>query len=293
MSTAPVSFSELEATVTPAAPVTPQVTPAATEPVAPATPQFTEADAQTLRTFADAGITLTSYQDLLQAKEIVNKLPELLKTNPRLVTAEIAKADPTAYRNLLTAVSDEWYEVIGQYESKNTPTNGVASSTATSAPNPQLEQRLNEQSAQIASLIAERNQEKSERQQASMVSSYNKAIGDLMGKLPEGVPATAKEFIELKTQRLIWQDVAARDRVSKGIYVDVPKYFAQASAQATADIKAATDSEHNARKGVEARGGKEITPAAEAVNGTQAGPNEDPIWGDSGIARDVSAALKR
>lgn len=288
MSTTQVSFSELEAAAKPAPAVEPQATPAATE-ATPATPQFTEADAQALRTLADLGITPQNAQEFIQAKSALANLPALLRSNPKTVLAEIAKNDPEAYNAVLESASDEWYEKYVREHPESQTTNGSPSRTATSH-----DPRIDQLQSQVASFIAERNQEKSERQQANMVSSYNKAIGELMGKLPDGVPSTAKEFIELKTQRLIWQDPQARDRVSKGVYVDVPKYFAQASAQATADIKAAASSEHGARQAVEARGNREIVPAAEAVNG-QAGdrPNEDPIWGSSGLARDVQAALKQ
>ena len=115
----------------------------------------------------------------------------------------------------------------------------------------------------------------------------------LLAKLPTDVPETTRDYIRLKTQELVYKDNAAATRVANGTYVDLPKYFAEASAKATADIKASAGKEHSARQAVEQRGGKEITPAAEAVNGvSHDAPGQDPIWGDSGMMKDLQTALK-
>ena|SRR5579864_354407 len=294
MGTSPsVSFSELEAAATPQAPAVPAATPAATlepaAPAAPVTPQFTEQDIQTLKTFADAGITLTNYQQLLQASDLIQKLPNIIKTNPRILTAEIAKADPQAYDNLLEAISDEWYEVKGK-KLEHTAQGGASS--AASSTDPRMESALAAVNAKLEGLIQDRNQEKSARQQADIMAGYNSAMDGLLGKLPADVPETTKDYIRLKTQELVYRDRGAADRVAKGTYVDLPKYFAEASAKATADIKASAGKEHAARSAVEQRGGKEIVPAAEAVNGTQEQtPGQDPIWGNDGMMKDLQKAL--
>lgn len=284
-----VSFSELEAAALPPKPAESAAPPATPEaPATPAPPQFTEQDVQTLRTLSDAGITLTNYQQLLQANELLQKLPNIIKTNPRVLTAEIAKADPQAYDALLEAISDEWYEVKGKRLEH--PAQGGASSAA-SSPDPRMEAALASLNSKLEGLIQDRNQEKTQRQQADIMSGYNTAMDGLLGKLPADVPETTKDYIRLKTQELVYRDSGARDRVAKGTYVDLPKYFAEASAKATADIKASAGKEHAARAAVEARGGKEIVPAAEAVNGTPASPSEDPIWGDTGMQSDLKKAL--
>jgi len=284
-----VSFSELETAAPPPKPAESAVPPVVTEEAAPATPppQFTEQDIQTLKTFADAGVTIQNYQQLLQANQLIQKLPDIIKTNPRVLTAEIAKADPEAYKNLLEAVSDEWWEVIGKKLPQNTAQNGASS--AVPSPDPRIDQLQ----AQLQGLIQEKNQEKSQRQQQAIMTGYNSAMDGLLAKLPEGVTDTTKDYIRLKTQELVYKDNAAATRVANGTYVDLPKYFAEASAKATADIKASAGKEHEARRAVESRGGKEITPAAEAVNGTQDAPGQDPIWGDSGMMKDLQTALKR
>jgi hypothetical protein len=291
MGTPAVSFSELETATKLATPAAAPVTTAATEPTAPAPPQFTEQDISTLRTFADAGITLTNYQQLLQANDLMQKLPGILKSNPRILTAEIAKADPQAYDTLLDAISDEWYEVKGKKLEQQTA-NGGASSTATST-DPRLESEVTTLKSQIANLIQERNAEKSERQQTALMEGYNSAVSGLLKKAPDTVTENTKDHIRLKTQELIFKDPAARNRVAQGIYLDVAKYFAEASALVTADTKASAEKEHARRAEVEARGGKEIVPAAENVNGaTEQNPNEDPIWGNAGMMKDLQAAIK-
>jgi hypothetical protein len=290
MSTTPsVSFSELEAQVIPPKPAESTVTPAATETVTPPPPSFTEQDISTLKTFSDAGITIGNYQQLLQANQLIEKLPAILKSNPRILTAEIAKADPEAYDRVLDSISDEWYEVKGKKLEQTAQ--GTASSNASST-DPRIESKLTQLTTQLEGLIQDRNQEKTQRQQAAIMTGYNSAMDGLLGKLPEGVTDTTKDYIRLKTQELVYRDQGAADRVARGTYVDLPKYFAEASAKATADIKASAGKDHAARAAVEAKGTKEVVPAAEAVNGTQSAPNEDAIWGDTGMMKDLQTALK-
>jgi hypothetical protein len=287
MATPSVSFSELEAAAKPAPAAEAQVTPAAIEAPPPPPPQFTDQDLQTLKTFSDAGITLENYQQLLQASQLIQKLPELAKTNARVITGELAKADPAAYKNFLETVSDEWWEVIGSKDPRNQPAQGSASS-ATPSPDPRIDQLQ----TQLQALIQDRNQEKTQRQQQAIMSGYNSAMDGLLAKLPADVPETTKDYIRLKTQELVYRDSGAASRVANGTYVDLPKYFAEASAKATADIKASAGKEHAARAAVEAKGGKEIVPAAEAVNGTQEQtPGQDPIWGNDGMMKDLQRAL--
>jgi hypothetical protein len=289
MSTNAVSFSELEAQVTPPKPAESTVPPLPAEPVVATPPSFTEQDVSTLRTFADAGITIENYQQLLQANTLIQKLPAILKSNPRILTAEIAKADPEAYDRVLDAISDEWYEVKGKKLEQTAQ--GTASSNAPST-DPRIESKLTQLTTQLEGLIQDRNQEKTHRQQQAIMTGYNSAMDGLLGKLPEGVTDTTKDYIRLKTQELVYRDQGAADRVARGTYVDLPKYFAEASAKATADIKASAGKEHAARAAVETRGGKEVVPAAEAVNGTQTAPSEDAIWGDTGMMKDLQTALK-
>jgi hypothetical protein len=294
MATQSVSFTELESAATPAATATPQAAPAENAPAPPAQapPQFTESDLQTLRTFADAGITLTTYQDLLQAKQVVDKLPMIIKTNPRALTAEILKADPEAYDNLLEAVSDEWYEVKGKRLEQRQP-HGASSTAASEPQDPALARQVATLTGQLQGLINERNQENTARQNKAIQDGFETSIESLISKLPKDVPEMAIDYARMKTRELVLKDPQAAARVAKGVYVDVPKFFAEASAKATADTKAAANQEHGRRQQVEANGSREIVPAAEATAGAvQSKPGEDPIWGGAGLEADVKAALR-
>lgn len=288
-----VTFSELEAAATPPKTAETTVTPAATEtqpPAAQVQPQFTEQDIATLRTFADAGITITNYQQLLQAQEVMNKLPAIIKTNPRALTAEILKADPEAYDNLLEAVSDEWYEVKGKKLEQRTA-NGGASSTTVSEP--QESPKLARLEAQLQNLINERNQENTAKQNKAIWDGFDHSIESLVAKLPKDVPEMAIDYARMKTKELALKDPQAAARIAKGVYVDVPKFFAEASAKATADTKAAASQEHGRRAAVEANGSREVIPAADATAGSdKTRPGEDPIWGSEGLERDTKAALR-
>src|SRR5580698_9318669 len=160
MATRSVSFSELEAAAAPQATVTPAATTSATEVIAPVTPQFTEADAQALRTLADVGITPQNAQEFIQAKSALNNLPALLRSNPKMVMAEIAKHDPEAYNAVLEAVSDEWFEKYQREHPEATQTNGGPSRTASST-DPKLLATITRLETQVNSMAAEKAQEQS------------------------------------------------------------------------------------------------------------------------------------
>ena len=292
MATPSVSFSELESAAKPAAPAEPQATPAENAPppaAVQAPPQFNESDLQTLRTFADAGITLSNYQEFLQARQVMEKLPQIIKTNPRALTAEILKADPEAYDNLLETVSDEWYEVKGKKLEQRTATGGASSTPISEVQDP----RVSRLEAQLQNLINERNQENTARQNKAIQDGFDTAVEELVSKLPKDVPELAIDYARIKTKELVLKDAQAASRVAKGVYVDLPKFFAQASAKATAETKAAANAEHGRRQQVEANGSREVVPAAEATAGAvQTKPGEDPIWGGAGLEADVAKALR-
>lgn len=279
-----ISFEELEATAIPAAAATPPVTTEAAPPAQTeeAKPQFTESDVQAYTALRDMGFTPQNAADFKAAKEAMTNLPLLLKSpeGQRMLLDEIQKNDPSAYTKLLETASDRWFSELPE-DVKNAGGNDSRSRATTSAHTPdpkvaELENKLN-------GLIQERNQSKSAQEQAEIKQGYDDSVKTLIGKLPESTSDRDKDYLELKTNQLIWNDPQARARVAKGVFVDVPKYFAEASKRVTAETKAAASAEHERRAGVEARGSKTIAPASENVNGAPAkreGHGADPIWGD-------------
>jgi hypothetical protein len=297
MSNSPsVTFAELEnAAAKPAPPAEPQATPAAPEiPSTPAqvTPQFTEADASALRTLADLGITPQNASQYKQAMEVLNRLPGILDSNPDVFFNEIARNNPTTYKKILEHMSDKWYENWQREHPEGTQPPGTASSTASST-DPRIESKLNDLTSKLEGLISRQNQELTEKQNTQILNGYNSAVDELLAKLPKETPELTKDHIRLKTNELLWKDTGSRDRVAKGVYVDLSSHFAKACSLVTADTKAASKTEHERRSEVESRGSRDITPAAENVNGTaqQTAPGEDPNWGTAGMVADLKKAL--
>jgi hypothetical protein len=239
---------------------------------------------------ADLGITPQNAQQFIQAKQVLDRLPHLLRSNPRAFTSEMAKADPEGYKAFLNGVSDEWYENWEREHPEARQPNGSASTTAAS--DPRIESKLNDLTSKMENLISRQNQEQTEKQNAAILNGYNSSVDELLAKLPKETPELTKDHIRLKTNELLWKDQAARDRVTKGVYVDIGSHFAKACSLVTADTKAASTKEHERRSTVEANGIRDITPAAEAVNGApQAAPGEDPTWSVSGMVADLKKAL--
>ena len=285
MSEGQISFEELETTATQQAAATPAETPVVPDPAATvetqeSKPQFTESDVEAYKQLIDMGITPQNAQEFKAAKQALDNLPLILENNPNLLLDEIEKNNPALHAKLLEHVSDRWFNRLPD-DVKNGSGNASGSRTTTSTNT--VDPKIASLEAKIDNLIQTRNNEETSKRQETISGNYKGSIQGMLDKLPESSSERDKDYIRLKTNELIWQDPKARERVAQGVYVDVPKYFAEASKRVTAETKAAANSEHERRAGVEARGSRDIAPAAEAVNGTASKPEghgQDKIWGD-------------
>ena len=295
----PLSFTELESaakseTTTATQTTTTETTAAAaTTTVEETKPQFTDADVQAYQQLSAMGITVQSAQEYKQAKEALDNLPKLMKDNPGALLDEWQKNDPTGHAEFLERVSDRWYEQIGKRQNqqqKNSDGSRVANSEPTKDPEVETIKREWMQFKQ------ERANEAQSKRQAEITKSYNSALDSLVDKLKEKNSALSEDrldYIRLKTEKLAWADPEAQGRITKGNFTDIPKYFAEATNRVTAETKAAAAQDHEARKGVESRGSKEIIPAAEnTVGQAEVKPGTDPIWGDIS-SQEIAAAYKK
>jgi hypothetical protein len=288
-----ISFEELAAPATPPTTAVPADTTPAAAAATPATdpvPAFTEADADALRSLADLGITPQNAKDFIEAKTALANLSNILQNNPRLFLQEIEKTNPTLASTLKREYSDAWYE---EYVRTHPEEASAAAPGGTSRTAPSPDPEIASIKQQLNTLIEQRNQELSTRQQEAMTTKFNAAVDESLGKLPEAITESQKDYIRLKAQEMLWKDSAARDRVAKGVNVDVSKYIAKATTLVTAETKAAANTEKDKRQQVESRGSKTIVPAAEAVGGeaTEDGPSGDRIW-DAPLTQNEAAKLK-
>jgi len=288
-----LSFEELEVAANPQEPAKPaEATATPAEPAEASKPQFTDADVDSYKQLVEMGITPQNAAEFKAAKNALDNLPALLASpeGRRMLMDEIQKNDPKVYKGLLDDASDRWFNELPP-EVRNGSGKDSASSTVQSSP--AIEAKLDRVEKQLEGFIQKQNQEESAKRQEQIANGFQSSVDKLIGKLPESVSERDKDYIRLKTNELIWRDSAARDRVAKGVYVDVPTYFSKASSLVTAETKAAANAEHERRAGVEARGVKEIPAAAENLNGSPAtkpeGHGQDPIWGDISPAELKSA----
>lgn len=288
-----ISFTELEAAAnqrdTAKPPDTP-ATPPKVETPEEAKPQFTDADVTAYLKLREMGITPDNAQDFLQAKQGLNNLGVLLDQNPRLLIQEIEKSNPALGRKFKEAVSDMWYE---DYQREHPNDNGAsrsASRTPTSA--------LNDSEVTELKNTVKKLQERFESadratQEKAVWDGYQASIQAGLDKLKEkGLDDQKVDHIRLKSLELLGKDQPAWKRVQQGVYVDVPKYISEASRLVTAETKAAASAEHERRSAVESRATKEITPAAENVNGAAPSDSKD-IWDSTSMMKDLAAAGKR
>lgn len=285
MAEASLTFTELETAATQPATATPAEPAAATPAEVPAEtkPQFTDADVQAYQQLVDLGITPQNAAQFKEAKTALDNLPILMKSPDglRMLMDEIQKNDPEAYKTVKEYVSDRWWNDLPE-STKNASGNGSQSRTTDSTP--AVDPEIAAMKREWAQIKATQQQEASARQTAQLTEKFNNSLDALVAKLPENIPADKREHIRLKAEKLIWSDNAARDRINKGVFTDVPTYFSKASSLVTAETKASANAEHDRRAGVEARGSREIPAAAENMNGSasskQEGHGQDPIWGN-------------
>lgn len=299
MSTAPLTFSELESTAQPdskaAAPVTPAEPPPSTAAPATATvddtkPQFTDADVAAYRQLQDMNITPATAQEFVQAKKNLEVIAYALNNDPKAFLEELRRSNPQVADKVVEVFSDEWYERKGKYLNvEPNKANSGTSTTTTSEPDPRVEAL----SREVNGLKQRLQLEDESKQQQAIVKGYETALDGLSAKLPADLSDEKKEHIRLKAEKLAWNDPSARARINKGDYTDLPKYFAEASRRVTADTKAATERERTARSGVESRGHRELPAGTEnTVGAVEQKPGQDPIWGNINEA-EVAAAYRK
>lgn len=292
MAEASLTFTELETAATQPATATPAEQAAVVAAPATTIPQFTDADVEAYKQLVDMGITPQNAGDFKAAKQALDNLPMLLENNPDLLMDEIEKNNPGLHKQLLEKFSDRWFNRLPA-EVRNGSGNGSQSRTTDSTP--AVDPEIATIKREWAQIKATQQQEASARQTAQLTEKFNNSLDALVAKLPENIPADKREHIRLKAEKLIWSDNAARDRINKGVFTDVPTYFSKASSLVTAETKASATAEHDRRAGVEARGSREIPAAAENMNGSasskQEGHGQDPIWGNID-ANELKSAYK-
>src|SRR5207249_8243572 len=259
-----LSFTELESTAksetavtqtTTAETVKTEAEKTAAEVVEASNPQFTQTDVEAYQQLVAMGITPQNAEQFKSAKTAMDNLPALLKSNPDALFDEIQKNDPALHDELITRISDRWFEQKGkrEYEAMQRK-NGNGSRVAESEPDPRIDKLQRE----VDAMKAREANELSARQQAQVTENYNKALDELVAKLPETVTEGTRDYIRLKAEKLMWNDQLARSRILTGVFTDVPKYFAEASKRVTAETRTAAQKEHDARAKVEAGGAKTI-----------------------------------
>lgn len=284
-----LSFEELTSAAKPEEPVAPPVTPTETveTKVEDDKPQFTSADVAAYQQLSEMGITPGNASEFLQAKTALQNLGTLLEQDPKQFMRVIQQANPQLAGKALKEFSDLWYE---QYLRDN-PDAATTSASSAGKSTPMADPRIDALASEVERLKSERQQEVSARHQAENLVQYEKAFDELVAKLPEGVPDDKREYIRLKAEKALWKDPAAQKRISQGIYIDVPKFFADASRRVTAETKTATEIEAAKREKVADKAGKTITPGVENPNGQSANPQSKDIWEVS--PQELAAAYKR
>lgn len=297
MSTAPLSFTELESAATSATKAGTPTTTEDTKPpdttVAPppddTKPQFTDTDVAAYRQLQDLGITTTTAQEFVQAKKNLEVIAYALNNDPKAFLEELRRSNPQVADKVVDVFSDDWYERKGKYLNADDKAKNGTGSTTNSEPDPRVESL----SREVTALKQRLQSEDESKQQQQIVKNYESSLDGLVAKLPADLSDEKKEHIRLKAEKLAWNDPTARTRINKGDFTDLPKYFAEASRRVTADTKTAADKERTARSGVESRGHKELPAGTEnTVGATEQKPGQDPVWGNITEA-EVAAAYKR
>lgn len=297
MSTPALSFTELESAAKSASAV---AAPTKTEETKPSTetttatveetkPQFTDTDVAAYRQLQDLGITTDNAAEFLEAKKNLEIIAYALNNDPKAFLEELRKSNPQGADRVVEVFSDDWYERKGKYLIDK-PNGGSSSTTRSEAvPDPRVESLERE----VKALKEKQQLEDTIKFQSQVKTNYEAALDGLSSKLPADLEPNVKEHIRLKAEKLAWQNDAARARINKGDFTDLPKYFAEASRRVTAETKAAAEKERTARTGVESRGTKELPPGTENVTGaTEQKPGQDPIWGNISEA-EIAGAYKK
>ncbi len=267
---------------------TPTETPAPAEPPKAAeqvTPQVTSpvtAEAESvLAKLESMGINPETAATIVQKAQAADKMAYLIENNPRAIFEEMEKNSPEIFKKALDTASDLYLE---RYE-KPDGQSGTKSSVADSPVVKALESK-------IANLENRLTAESTQKQFQERLKSYESRREEYISKLPTDTPEFDKEYLRMKTDRLISNDPRAINAISQGNYIELAKQFQRATELLAADKKTTQAQQEQARAAQRGTSHPEFAPGPELAIKPDDIDAKD-IWGDAGLARDVQKISTR
>jgi hypothetical protein len=267
-------FAELP-TETPAVPAEP---PKAAEPVvSPVT-----AEAETVLAKLDSmGINPENAAAIVQKAQATDRMAYLVENNPRAIFEELEKTSPELFKRALDEATNLYLERNPQPDGQTGAKSSVADSPVIKA----LENR-------IASFESKLSAENVQKQFQERLKSYESRREEYIAKLPQDTPEFDKEYLRMKTDRLISLDPKAVSSISQGNYIELAKQFQRATELLAADKKTTQAQQEQARAAQRGNSHPEFAPGPELTVKPEDIDSKD-IWGDAGLARDVQKVSAR
>lgn len=233
---------------------------------------------QTLSKLESLGLTPENAQQVMTKAQLADRISYLVENNPRAFMEEIEKASPETFQKVIDQASDIYLERFGKSE-------GQTSTKGSDAESPQVEALRK----QLQTLQGTIEQDRNQKIFAEKKQQYESKLESFISALPATVTEKDREYLRLKTNKLMTEDTGGFQRVMQGDYLPLAKHFQKASSFLTADTKVAQDQQAQARDKVKASAQPEVPSGPESVVRS----STTDIWGGDEFERDVRSALKK
>lgn len=199
----------------------------------------------------DSGYTKDQVGDLLEAPNALQSIQFMIRNNPAEFLNMLERTDANAAKAFHEKMADIYVE---RYSSKETTAKSGKET------DPELMQEIRALREETKTLRTEQQQRDAAASLARLESAYRGRVDELFNKVKEATPLTKSEERALRAQldAELATDTTAKQRISKGNFVDVPTKLNTIIRDWTQDRKEAVEGEKSRRENAAKRGFNEF-----------------------------------
>lgn len=199
----------------------------------------------------DSGYTKDQVGELLETPNALQSIQFMIRNNPAEFLNMLERTDPTAAKAFHEKMADIYVE---RYSTKEAPTKGAKET------DPELMSEIRALREKVTQSETREQQREANAALARLESSYRGRVDELFNKVKEATPLTKSEERALRAQldAELATDTTAKQRISKGNFVDVPTKLNTIIRDWTQDKKDAASGEQKRREDAKKRGFNEF-----------------------------------
>ena len=227
--------------------------------------------------YAKLGLNPQNASGIVKQAQTAEVMTHLLEHNPELFLQEVEKHFPQGFKKIVDVASDRYLQMYDKDGSDGqedvTARDGKPAGKSQSGPN---DRRIERMEAELAELKGSKQREAQEQAIGELKSQYRTRLDGLTDRLAKATPLSARDQRAIKAQvfEAMSNDPASVGKMQQGDFSGLATHFKAVATEWFKDVKKSNDAEHDARKGVQARGEKPMVKGAFPA----AGETEKDDW---------------